>query len=237
MFEPSPLSDTLGSLSRALLTEDANLQAGLRRIAQAGCSLLANCVGASVTLIERGRPATVAATNDMTLALDESQYRVDDGPCLTAARQNHTIRIDDLPNNPRWPQFTAAATAAGVSSSLSMPLSIADQSYCGGLNIYGHKQASFSEEDELLARAFADQASVIVANTRAYWTAFEMTKNLATAMQSREIIDQAKGILMVTHQLNSDAAFDLLRQRSQSENRKLRDIAAEIVDTATTEGE
>jgi GAF domain-containing protein len=231
MSDPT-LHSTLGSLSRALLTEDANLQAGLRRIALAGCTLLTKCAGASVTLVEKGLPTTVAATNDTALTLDESQYEVDDGPCLTAARQNQTVRIDDAATDRRWPNFVAAAGDVGVWSSLSLPLQIADESYCGGLNLYGLAPMAFSHDDEVLAQAFADQASVIVANTRAYWAAFEMTKNLTIAMESREVIDQAKGILMGQHRVDADAAFAMLRDRSQAENRKLRDIAAEIVDHA-----
>ena len=232
MFDPT-LDSTLGSLSQALLTEDANLQAGLRRIATAGCALLTSCAGASVTLIEKGRPTTVAATNETALALDDSQYEVNDGPCLTAARSHHAIRIDDARTDRRWPNFAAAAGEAGVWASLSLPLQSADDSYTGGLNLYGRHPEAFSEDDERLARAFADQASVIVANTRAYWAAFEMTKNLTLAMQSRGLIEQAKGILMAMNRVGAADAFEMLRQRSQVENRKLRDLAAEIVKDTT----
>lgn len=231
MPEPT-LWTTLGSLSRTLLTEDANLQAGLRRIAQAGCSLLPNCSAASMTIIEHARPMTVGATDDTALALDERQYRIDDGPCLCAARENRTIRIDDAASDARWPSFASAAVEVGVASSLSLPLHLVDTSYSGGLNLYGKEQAAFSEADEQLASAFADQASVIVANTRAYWAAFETTRNLTAAMQTREVIEQAKGMLMSTHRIDADRAFDMLRQRSQAENRKIRDIAAEMVHEA-----
>ena len=100
MTDPT-LHSTFASLSRALLTEDANLQAGLRRIATAGCTLFPNCAGASVTIIEQDLPTTVAATNETALMLDESQYEVDDGPCLTAARTNRPIRIDDAATDQR----------------------------------------------------------------------------------------------------------------------------------------
>ena len=231
MSDPT-LHSTLGSLSRALLTEDANLQAGLRRIATAGCTLFPNCAGASVTLVEHGQATTVAATNETALMLDESQYEVDDGPCLTAARTQQSIRIDAATDR-RWPNFVDSATDVGVWSSLSLPLQVPNGSYSGGLNFYGVEPAAFSEDDEHLAGAFADQASVIVASTRAYWAAFEMTMNLTTAIESRAVIEQAKGILIGSHRVNAATAFDMLRQRSQRENRKLRDIAAEIVDEAS----
>jgi transcriptional regulator with GAF, ATPase, and Fis domain len=227
---PDPnLHSTLGSLSSALLTEDANLQAALRRIAQAGSELMPKCAGASVTIIETGQPSTVAATNETALMLDESQYEVDDGPCLSAARTKQIIRIDDAAAERRWPNFTTTAGDVGVWSSLSMPLQFADESYRGCLNLYGLEPMAFSETDEQVANAFADQASVVVANARAYWAAFEMTKNLTIAMESRGVIDQAKGILMERHHVDADTAFGMLRQRSQAENRKLRDIASEVV--------
>ena len=109
-------------------------------------------------------------------------------------------------------------------------MDLGDAAYAGGLNIYAATEAAFSEHDEQVAGAFVVQASVIVANARAYWASFEMTRHLTTAMASRAVIEQAKGILMANHGVSSDEAFDRLRRQSQTENRKLRDIAADIVD-------
>jgi GAF domain-containing protein len=233
MSDDQPLTGAMGALARTVLTGDANLQAALQRIAEAGHSMLSDCAGASLTIVEQGRPATMGATNDVALKLDESQYEFDDGPCLTAARENRQIQIDDTASDQRWPNFSAAAAEMGVSSSLSLPLPFGTEAFCGGLNLYGASGHGFTGDDVQIATAFADQAAIVVANARAYWAAFEMSKNLTIAMQSREVIDQAKGVLMATHQLTGDAAFNLLRQRSQAENRKLRDIAAEIVDAAS----
>lgn len=232
MSDVHPLSEAIGALTRTVLTEDANLQAALKRIADAGAALLPDCAGASVTILEQGRPTTFGPTNDIALQLDERQYELDDGPCLTAAREHRQIRIDDTARDHRWPNFTTAAAALGVSSSLSLPLPLGTDDYCGGINLYGYARDGFTVPDVEMANAFAIQAAIVVVNARAYWASFEMSRNLTIAMQSRELIDQAKGVLMATHHLTSDAAFNLLRQRSQAENRKLRDIAAEIVDAA-----
>lgn len=121
MLESIGLSETLGSLSRILLTEDATLQAGPRRVAEAGCSLLDRCTAASVTIIERERPSTMAATNEIALTLDDAQYQAGDGPCLTAAREGRTIRIDQIPADGRWPAFSHAADRAGFGCSLLVP--------------------------------------------------------------------------------------------------------------------
>jgi hypothetical protein len=100
----------------------------------------------------------------------------------------------------------------------------------GGLNIYGEPEGAFSVDDERLATGFAAQASAIVSNVQAYWSAFEMTRHLTRAMESCAVIEQAKGVLIARHGLGDDESFDMLRGRSQAENRKLRDIAAELVE-------
>ena len=83
-----------------------------------------------------------------------------------------------------------------------------------------------------MAKGFALQASVVISNAQAYWAASELTRNLTVAMESRAVIEQAKGILIARHGLDDDEAFDRLRHHSQTENRKLRDVAIEIVDRA-----
>ena len=143
----------------------------------------------------------------------------------------HVVRIDAMDTDTRWPAFGAAALARGVGSSMSMPLDLSGESV-GGLNVYGREPGAFSEQDELLAKGFAVQASVVISNAQAYWAASELTRNLTVAMESRAVIEQAKGILIARHGLGDDEAFDRLRQQSQTENRKLRDVATEIVDQA-----
>jgi GAF domain-containing protein len=231
MAAPAGLAETLKSLSSTRLTDDANLQDGLCRVAAAGCSLLANCAAASVSIIEHGRPSTVAATNDMAGDLDATQCDAG-GPCLTAARERRPIRIDVASSDPRWPAFTDAAQEAGIVSSLSVPLDLGDGDgeLAGGLNFYAARPSGFNEEDEQLAATFALQASIVVANAHAYWASLELTRHLTAAMSSRAVIEQAKGILMAVHRCSADDAFDLLRLRSQAENRKLRSVAADIVD-------
>lgn len=137
-----------------------------------------------------------------------------------------------MTSDDRWPIFADAAARRGVHSSLSVPLVLAGDAVVGGLNIDGELEAAFSADDEQLATAFATQASVVVSNVQAYWAAFEMTRNLTRAMESRVVIEQAKGVLIGRHGLSDDESFDRLRGRSQTENRKLRDIAVELVEQA-----
>jgi GAF domain-containing protein len=220
------------ALSRWRVTDDESLRDGLRKVAEAGCALLANCSAASVTIIERSRPSTAACTDEIAEVLDTIQYDAGEGPCLSAAREQRVVRIDDMRSDDRWPTFAGAAAQRGVLSSLSIPLVLAGDQRFGGLNIYGQPEGAFSVDDEQLATEFAAQASAVVSNVQAYWSAFEMTRHLTLAMESRAVIEQAKGVLIARHGLGDEETFDMLRSRSQAENRKLRDIAAELVEQA-----
>lgn len=223
-------------LARTLVTDDVNLSAALGRVAGTGCSLVANCAGASITIIEAGRAITVGSSGELAQSLDDAQYAADDGPCLSAARGGLMVRMANASGEGRWPRFTATALEKGVQSSLSVPLTLSRQDTVGGFNVYGGEQGGFTPEDEQLCRSFANQASVVVSNVQAYWAAFDLSNNLSKAMESRATIEQAKGILMSTQRVGADVAFELLRQRSQSENRKLRDVADDVV-RAAVEGD
>jgi len=216
------------ALSR--VTDDANLVESLRRVAIAGHDQLEHCRAASVTVIAGGRPTTMGSTDEVAERLDDAQYAADDGPCLAAARHEKSVRIDTVASESRWPEFRRVALELEVSCSLSVPLMMEDPDTFGGLNIYGDLDGGFSRHDEELAEAFAAHAAIVVANVVAYWTVLDLSVNLAAAMEHRGVIEQAKGILMATNGCSPDEAFVRLRQRSQAENRKLRDIAVAIVD-------
>jgi GAF domain-containing protein len=222
-------SPSLDALSRTLLTDDANLSDALSRVAETGCRLLHNCASASVTIVERGRAITVGSTGDTAEALDDAQYTAGDGPCLTAARDRVLIRIDDTTTDQRWLDFCQRATDESVHSSPSVPLSVAGDDTRGGFNVYGTVAGGFTDDDERLAQAFATQASIVVSNVQADWASLELSRNLSRAMESRAVIEQAKGILMSTRRVSADDAFDLLVARSQTGNRKLREVAGDVI--------
>ena len=218
------------------IVDDQNLQAALLRVAQAGCQLLANCEAASITIIERGRPTTVSSTSDAAIVVDRAQYDANDGPCLAAAREERLIGLDDISDEQHWTSFRDAALGQGLLASLSLPLVLGGGTQ-GGLNIYGNKPGAFSDDDERIATAFAAQASVVVANAQAYWTAFDATHNLSIALESRAVIEQAKGVLIARHGYSDDEAFAELRHRSQAANRKLREVAVDLVEQARRESQ
>src|SRR3712207_4285318 len=169
----------------------------------------------------------------MALAADELQYQQDQGPCMDAGRGGVVLRIDDMHTEQRWPDYVQRVRASTpVRSSLSVPLPY-QGSVIGALNIYSSQQAAFAKPQSLAAGLdTAETIAVAVANADAHWRLGEQARNMRLAMDSRAIIEQAKGVLMAQRRVDAEQAFEILREASQRYNRKLRDIAQGIVDGA-----
>jgi transcriptional regulator with GAF, ATPase, and Fis domain len=127
-----------------------------------------------------------------------------------------------------YPDFARAAARRGIRHTLSIGLPVARQTI-GALNIYGTDDTPFDPTMRELTTAFASYAAVAVANAGVYATTATLAANLQRALESRVVIDQAKGILMARRRLSAEAAFDQLARQSQAINRKLRDLAADLV--------
>jgi GAF domain-containing protein len=187
-------------------------------------------VEASVSVLVADRPTTFVYTGQLALDLDESQYGRGHGPCLEAAAAGHPVEVTDARTDSRWTDYMQRAVELGSLSSLSLPLGSTEQ-LPAGLNIYAREAAAFDESSRQTARRFARFAGAAAANMHAYQNARNVADNLQIALQSRAIIDQAKGILMERHRLTADQAFHLLARASMGANRKLRDVADHLVQT------
>jgi GAF domain-containing protein len=164
--------------------------------------------------------------------LDERQYERGHGPCLHAARTGELTLIADTRTERRWPDYTPRAAEHGNLSSLSIPLTIDEEGQVSGaLNIYAREPDAFDEDTRTAATGFAPYAAIAVANMHAYESARNMADNLQIALETRAVIDQAKGILMERYKLTADRAFQMLSRASMNSNRKLRDIADDLVHT------
>jgi GAF domain-containing protein len=184
---------------------------------------------AGLTLIDaKGRPTTAVFTDDRAPEIDQAQYDSDRGPCLEAFRIRQILRVDDMASDDRWPEFAAAARSHGIQSSVSLPLIVGEEGI-GALNMYARSGEQFDASSEAIGQTFAAQAAIAVANGVAYWEKSTLAEQLSTAIESRAVIEQAKGIIMATSGCSPDEAFTLLREQSQALNEKLRDIAARIV--------
>jgi transcriptional regulator with GAF, ATPase, and Fis domain len=216
-------ADLLAGLARQFSAQP-DLDSLWERVLQATVAQVDGAEHAGITLLSRASVSTPAATSDLVRLVDEQQYQIGEGPCLTAALQREPIvRTDDLSTDPRWPQFAPAATALGVRSALSYQLHT-DRDTIGALNIYAADAHVFTGESVHLGELLAAHAAVAAA-------AAITSVGLHIALKSRDIIGQAKGILMNRHKITAEQAFDLLIHASQTTNRKLVDVAVSLTES------
>ncbi|WP_229072882.1 GAF and ANTAR domain-containing protein [Actinoplanes sp. DH11] len=183
----------------------------------------------SVTLIRAAGPRTVACTGDAALWIDKWQYENDCGPCLQAARDRSTLIVDDVRAEVRWPGWQDHAGSVGVHSALCVGLPIED-TVTGALNVYATAARVFDTDSVVLAETFAGHAAISLANAHLYDTTATVARQLEAALASRAVIEQAKGIIMSQRRCTAEEAFGILAKASQDANRKLRDVAAALVE-------
>jgi GAF domain-containing protein len=204
----------------------------LQRVADLAKQVLPGVDEASVTLITNDKATTAVYTGPLALDLDESQYGRGYGPCLEAAVGGEILRIVDARVEARWPDYARSAVQRGSLSSMSVPVPV-QESVHAALNLYSVRAHAFDDDTMKQAREFASYAAVALHNMHVYRSARELAENLDRAMQSRAIIEQAKGILMAQRRCDATEAFNLMAAASQRGNRKVRDLAQGIVDGVT----
>jgi transcriptional regulator with GAF, ATPase, and Fis domain len=210
------------------LHEDTT-ESALEKVIRVGRETVGGCDEASVTLITEAGPRTAVFTGQLALDLDESQYQRGYGPCLDAAVGGGILKIDETRTETRWPDYARAAAERGARSSMSVPIS-AQAGVSGALNFYATQPDAFDDASCELGTALAAYAATAVRNLRHHESARREAEAIQRAMQSRAVIEQAKGILMRDRGCTADEAFDLLVATSQRSNHKLRDVAQQLVD-------
>jgi GAF domain-containing protein len=196
-----------------------------------------------------GRAVTTPAWSDqLVLRIDEEQYGLDQGPCLSAIRLHGTFEAADLGTDERWPAFGPRAAEMGIASLLSFRLhtsseadevkqdatalpSEPDAVTLGALNLYARDRDAFGDSDHRIGALFAAYASVAWEVAEAFKSARAEAEGLQVALESRDVIGQAKGIVMAREHVTADEAFEILRTTSQHLNIKLRDLAARVAET------
>jgi len=212
----------LSELSREMQA-DLTDEALLRHIVVAAATEVPGADHAGITLVVRKEVSTPAASSELVTRIDQVQYETGEGPCLDAARHHETVRSDDLRAEARWPEFATRAARLGVLSMLSLQLFVQDDSF-GALNIYSANAWAFGPESESDGLLLAAHAALAM-------TAARTQRGLLVAMDSRDLIGQAKGILIERYKITGMEAFGLLVVSSQAVNRKLRDVAEHLVAT------
>lgn len=202
--------------------------AGLVELATTACA----GTSAGISLVDsRGRVAARAVSDAVAAELCELQLS-GQGPAVLVLRDGMP-RLDEAGELQQWPALTDAMARHQVDWILSHPIGALDGDRAGVFNLYGRGSPSGAQRSVQL---LADHAAGVISNGLLFTSATELARQLATALESRGVIDQAKGVLMALQGCDADAAFDILRRASQRENRKLRTIAEEIVERARAGG-
>lgn len=210
---------------------DTDVETVLKTVAELARRAIPGIDEVSVTLLRDGRAYTAAFTGDVALRLDESQYESGYGPCLDASAAAATIMVPDTAVERRWPRWAEQAVEHGVASSLSIGLPVGE-AVTGALNLYSVRTQTFDDDALVLARTFAGYAAVALANVHMYATTAALALQLQTAMDSRAVIEQAKGVIMGERRSTAEEAFAVLVKVSRDNNHKLRDVAAAVVRNA-----
>lgn len=199
----------------------------LQRLIEVAVAQIPGAEYGGVTMVEDGALTTRAPSDPRIIEIDALQAELGEGPCVTALHANSSavVQVDDFAGEAgRWPRFAPAAVEAGMTSLLSLAMSPRD-AVQGAVNLYSTRRAAFGTIDRALGEAFATQVGVAVFGARA-------VASLRRAIDTRDVIGQAKGVLMERFDIPAGQAFDLLVHSSQETNIKLFDIATML----TTDG-
>jgi GAF domain-containing protein len=184
---------------------------------------------ASLTVRRHRKFVTLASSSEIAERADQLQYELDEGPCLDTAVEGDWTRSGDLGSERRWPTWSGAAVKVGVRSLLSVRL-MAKEERIGALNLYATSPGRFADRDDV------DLAIILAIHVSYALHAAQTVEGLQAAMASRHTIGVAQGILMERYDLDAARSFEFLRRLSNGQNRKLRDVAADIVELRNLHG-
>ncbi|MEU3484473.1 GAF and ANTAR domain-containing protein [Streptomyces massasporeus] len=213
----------MASMARDLLAQDS-VDTTLEHITRAATQHVTGCDAAGILLLHGKRVETLAPTHDLVVESDRLQERLAEGPCFDAARTStgeRVFRISDFTTEQfRWPAYASRARDLGVGSMMGFLLYTDDEDL-GALNLYSHRAGSFTDDSETAGWLLASHAAVAFSSARSH-------AQMEQAMATRHVIGEAMGILMGSHRLTEEQAFDVLRRYSQEKNIKLREVARRV---------
>ena len=225
-------AEMLGQLTRGAFDGDRGVT--LETLTETAVAMLPTADWASVTTLSRGRFRTIASNAPTAVEVDRLQYEHGTGPCVDAVLEDGIFTSGDVAHEPRWHPFGQRVHEQfGISSMLAVRVHLLNESdTIAGLNFSSTTPDAFSDPDVDRARLLATHCALLVTATEAR----DKAANLLIALESNREIGVAVGVLMARHHLTRDQAFDVLWHASQNSNRKLRDLAAEVVETGTGPG-
>ena len=221
--------DVMSRAARRLQEDHGDVEATLQTITKLAIGMVPNAEDCSISyVIARKRVEPRAASSELPGKVDAMQGEIGEGPCLDAVWDEEVVRVDDVRADQRWPEFGAKASELGVGSMMCFQLFV-EGDQLGAFNLYSRRPGAFDDECQEIARMLAAHASVALAGA-------QHESNLRKGMDSRDLIGQAKGILMERYKLTADQAFGVLARVSQEMNRKLADVAREVSETGAVPG-
>lgn len=219
------IAEQLTELARDL-QQETRVEQVLDEIVATAIRLIPHAAEASISVVKaRKAVESRAASGQLPRAVDAVQSETGQGPCLDAAFREQIVRVPDMNEEARWPRFAERAWELGARSMLSFQLFVAGDNL-GALNVYGDTVGVFDEDDEEIGLLLAAHAAVAFADA-------QEISHLNAALANRDIIGQAKGILMERHKISAHQAFTLITRASTNTNTRLIDIAEHL----TTSGE
>jgi len=234
----SPEHESIQELQSILVGSESGLEflSGLSRLAAAAVSEAAgNTIECAVTVKMRRRPATAAASSGRAVELDQLEQALGDGPCVEAMEQMSHVLVDDVAVDPRWPDYNRALSAANIRSTLGVPVEITGEA-TAALNFFATKPHAFTAEVLEKAVGFAAAAHATLHLSVKIDAANNRAADLEAAMQSRTAINLACGVIMAQNRCSQEEAMAILTTVSSNRNRKLRDVAGELIEQLSGSG-
>ncbi|AHH98761.1 GAF and ANTAR domain-containing protein [Kutzneria viridogrisea] len=194
------------------------------------CVRLLDAAAAGLMLSDqRGNLQVLASSSERTRLLELFQIQNNEGPCLDCVRSGEPVLVADLTAaTRRWPMFAPLAVADGFVSVAAVPLRLRRETI-GALNLFGREPGPLNDQDAQVARALADTATIGILQERAIRRGEVLTEQLQTALNSRIIIEQAKGVLAYAGDLEMEQAFETLRRYARHQGIRLSEVAHRLV--------
>ncbi|AZG46863.1 GAF and ANTAR domain-containing protein [Gordonia insulae] len=219
----SEQSFRMAEIVRELRAQSDDTEEILRAISKTAVDSVPGAEYASVTLVTAGQIETPVIVGDLAGKSDNLQREFDEGPCVRSAIDDVTILIDDMRHEQRWPRYAAAAAELGIGSVACFCLYIEGRDF-GALNLLSSTPHGFDVDAMGIGELFA-------AHCATAFSAVREKEQLRAALNSRDLIGQAKGMIMERYRIDADAAFRLLARLSQDSNIKLVDVAVQIIES------
>lgn len=215
------ITSLLAGLVHEIRTSSDSTDDVLRAITAAAVGTIPGADEASVTVVTESQIDTPIAFGEGAAACDDLQRELGEGPCVRSAIDDTAVVIADMGRDERWPRFAAGAIRVGVQSMVCCTLYMDGKDFAA-LNLHGHSVDAFDSQSLSLTELFAAHCSIA-------FDAVREKEQLRRALSSRDLIGQAKGMLMERYRIDPDNAFLLLARLSQESNTKLVEVAAEVV--------